>query len=437
MNDNLNQFGVTFSKLKLASNIPTYLFQRAGMPICMRAVFFAGSRFDEIPGTAHFLEHILVSGSKKFPTKNQLTAFVEEMGGFIGASTDNYSLRLEVIIPKKDDFKIGLEALEEALFNSLFDPATIELERKVILTEIAKRRNNPQTRLFDMYKQFFFQDKKLAQPVIGDESSILKITRKDLLDFKNKFVVPERMCLILSGDINSNEAESYLNEYFLNKNLNIVESEIETPPLLPFIQNTKTLIEKLNNEKQGHITLGFRTCPFHDKDTAILEVITSILGGGKSSRLINELRYKNGLVYNVSAMNSHLPDVGTFTVSTSCSESSVEKVIKIIVDEFEKIKTKSLGLDELKSVKSRLIKSQFIKMQTSQSWVQLHEKELLFNGNHPKLITDYLKEIDSVNITDIEEVAKKYFDRDKIFTVLYGTGSVEQVDNTKTSLNKF
>ena len=76
-------------------------------------------------------------------------------------------------------------------------------------------------------------------------------------------------------------------------------------------------------------------------------------------------------------------------------------------------------------------------MQTSQSWVQLHEKELLFNGNHPKLITDYLKEIDSVNITDIEEVAKKYFDRDKIFTVLYGTGSVEQVDNTKTSLNKF
>ncbi len=387
------------------------------MPISIRVIFFAGSRFDEIPGTAHFLEHMLVSGSRKFPTKNKLSAYVESTGGSIGASTDNYSIKLDLIIPKKDDLKIGLEALKESLFYPLFEQTTIELERSAILTEIEKRRQNPQVHLWDMYRELFFQKTTSAHSVVGDKISVSKITKKDLLDFKDKFIRPERMCIIMSGDIDPNEAESYLNEYLPYEKVNGILDEL---PLLPSTYDTKILAENFNDNKQNYITIGFRTCSSKDKDSAVLEIIASIMGNGRSSRLVNELRYKNGLIYDVSCSNNYLPDTGTLTVSTSCSETNIEKVIEIIIGEFEKIKNEPINSSELESSKSKLIKSQYIKMQTSQSWVQVHDKELLFNTNKPKLITDYINEIESVDVSDISSVAKKYFNKNQILLAMYG-----------------
>src|SRR3989344_460872 len=143
MNYQLSELGVSFSKDRLDNNVGVFLFNKIGAPICIRTTFFAGSRFDSIPGIAHFLEHMLVAGTKKFPSKDKLAEPLERIGGSFSASTSLNYLRLNITVPKKEDLSVGLEILQEMLQNSLFDDKTIKNERGSVRSEIGENDEDP------------------------------------------------------------------------------------------------------------------------------------------------------------------------------------------------------------------------------------------------------------------------------------------------------
>lgn len=416
----LSEFGTTFSKSKLNNGVNVFSFYRPGMPICVRAVFFAGARFDTISGISHFLEHMLVAGTEKFPSKDKLAEPLEKVGGSFSASTSLNSARLNINVPQKKDLNIGLEILGEMLFKSLFDDKTIENERSSIISEIGEAEEDPYYELDNFYYSMIFKKTPLENNVIGNKDSVNKIEKQDLLNFKNDFLRAGRMCILISGGIKINECLPLLNKYLAKHK---TEKYFDAPEIAPINRENFVGYKPFKNNKQVYAKMGFRTIGMNenDKEMASLDLIAGVLGKGRASRLIKELRYKKGLVYSISAGQNNYPDAGVFNISTSFEHSKLKDVIEIIIDELKKIERNGINKDELEFIKSATIKSAFNNMQTSWSWINVHEDEMIFNPNLSRTLEYYMNKIDSLTLKEVNATAKKYLHKDNFYIALCGT----------------
>ena len=419
MSYQLSEFGVSFSKNKLDNGVGVFLFNKVGMPICVRTTFFAGSRFDSIPGMAHFLEHILVAGTKKFPSKDKLAEPLERVGGGFSASTNSNYIRLNITVPVKEDLNTGLEILEEMLNYSHFDEKTVENERGSIISEIGEAEENPFRVLDDIYYHMVFNNTPLANNVLGDKDSINKITKQDLLDFKDTLIHSGSMAILISGDITMEECLP-----FLNKHLSSYEKKkrFTTPEKAEIHREDYLAFKPFRNNKQVYAKIGFRTIGMNENDREILslDLIAGILGKGRASRLVKELRYKKGLVYSVGAGHRNYPDAGHLSISTSFEHDKLENVTEIIINELKKVKEDGVSEYEFEFAKSAAVKSAFNSMQTSLSWINVHENEIVFNPELSRTIDYFMNEINSLTLEEVNTAAKKYLHKDNLYIALCG-----------------
>src|SRR3989338_6364351 len=359
MNYQLSELGVSFSKDRLDNNVGVFLFNKIGAPICIRTTFFAGSRFDSIPGIAHFLEHMLVAGTKKFPSKDKLAEPLERIGGRFSASTSlNY----------------------HAIFNNT------ALERRVI----------------------------------GNKDSVNKIFKQDLLKYKDTFLNTGRISFLVSGDITMNECLSLLTKYLNDNN---IEKRFSIPRKADINRGDYFTYIPFQDNKQVYVKMGFRTIGLNESDREIfsLGLVAGILGKGRASRLVKELRYKRGLVYSISAGQYNYPDAGHFVISTSFEHGKLENILKIIINELERIAQDGISEYEFEFTKSATVKSVFNTMQTSWSWINIHEDEMVFNPELARTIDYFMNEINSLTLEEVNAVARKYLHKDNFYLALCGT----------------
>ena len=391
-----------------------------GAPICIRTTFFAGSRFDSIPGIAHFLEHMLVAGTKKFPSKDKLAEPLERIGGSFSASTSLNYLRLNITVPKKEDLSVGLEILQEMLQNSLFDDKTIKNERGSVLSEIGENDEDPYQILSDIYYHAIFNNTALEHRVIGNKDSVNKIFKQDLLKYKDTFLNTGRISVLVSGDITMNECLSLLTKYLNDNN---IEKRFSIPRKADINRGDYFTYIPFQDNKQVYVKMGFRTIGLNESDREIfsLGLVAGILGKGRASRLVKELRYKRGLVYSISAGQYNYPDAGHFVISTSFEHGKLENILKIIINELERIAQDGISEYEFEFTKSATVKSVFNTMQTSWSWINIHEDEMVFNPELARTIDYFMNEINSLTLEEVNAVARKYLHKDNFYLALCGT----------------
>ncbi|MDO8569376.1 MAG: pitrilysin family protein [bacterium] len=420
MNYQLSEFGVSFSKNRLDNGVNVFLFNKIGIPICVRASFFAGSRFDSILGIAHFLEHVLVAGTKKFPSKDKLAEPLERVGGSFSASTGHDDIRFNITIPRKEDLNIGLEILKEMLWHSNFDDKTIENERGAIVSEIGEDEEDPYWILNDIYYHIIFRDTPLENNVIGNKDSVKKINKQDLLKYKDTFLNTGRMSILVSGDVTMNECLPLLNKHLDNYK---TEKRFNIPPKAATHRDSYITYEPFKDNKQIYAKIGFRTIGINENDREILslDLIAGILGKGRASRLAKELRYKRGLVYSANAGHYNYPDAGHFSISTSFEHNKMENVIEIIISELKKIGQDGISEYEFEFVKSAAVKSVFNAMQTSWSWINVHEDEMVLNPELARTVEYFMNEINSLTLEEVNAIARKYLHKDNFYLALCGT----------------
>lgn len=419
MNNKLSDFGVEFNKSKLENGINVFGFFRIGMPICVRVVFFAGSRFDTVQGTAHFLEHMLVAGTEKFPSKDKLAEPLEKIGGGFSASTSIDCMRLNISVSKKEDLNIGLEILGEMLERSLFEEKTIENERGSIISEIGADEEDPYYMLNDTYYHMAFKGTVLVNNITGSEDSVKNIRKQDLLKFKNDFLNAGRMCILISGDVAVNEYMPLLNKYFSNYQ---PQKYFIMPEIAKINRQEFIGFKPFKDNKRIYAKIGFRTIGMNenDKEMFSLDLIADILGKGRASRLLKELRYKKGLVYGAGANNYNYSDSGHFSVSTSFGQDKLENVIETIINELRKLERDGMSKDELEFGKSAIVKSSFNNMQTSMSWINVHEDEMIFNPELSRTLDYAMNGINSLTLEEVNATVKKYLRKDNFYLALCG-----------------
>jgi len=396
----------------LINEVPVIFFERKDAPLYIRVIFQAGARYDEKEGTAHFLEHMLAAGCQKFPTKDLLAEYIENVGGQFDLFTNHDTITLNTQIADSSDLNIALDVLEQMINHSLFSSEILEKERGSIFSEQANRKSNQKEFVVDVYQKLFFQNTPLEKSVLGTKESLSSISLEDLLKFKEKNITKKRMSVVVSGDIEIEILKKEL-ERILPK---VVGEEISLEIPLPVLKDKLTDIE-IYPSKQASLIVGFRTRHFTLKDKVCGDICATYLGGGRASLLIKELRYKKGLVYDIFAYNINHPDRGTFTIRTNCESSNFSEVLNTIKKEVEKFIQEGIPEEKFSFTKSKIEKTFKIKLQTSKSWVEQNEKFLVSN---------YILELNQITTKDIKEYLRKNLDLEEMYTAVCGPESLKE-----------
>ena len=422
----LGDLNLSLETAKLKNGVKIINFRRSGAPLAIRCLFFAGSRFDEIEGTSHFLEHLLVAGTKKYPTKNKLADFVENNGGVLGASTGMDVINIDLSLGDPDDIPIAAEALSEVIFFPVFNDKIIENERGSIFRELSNKKSSPANAVGEISRRLFYQNTVLGRSNLGTEGSIKSIEKKNILNYYQQNILSGQIVLIVSGDISID---------ILKKEFEFLES-IKFIQKIPKIdldvnQQKRILIEKFSQNDQITFSYGFRTGNIFNTSNPALTIILRALADFRSSRLITRLRYENGLIYGIKSGHYQLFDGGVWEFQTSTSKPNFQKVVDIIESEFSLLIKNGLSTEELELVKNKIIKSGRLYLQTSESIVNFHAyKQFIDSDQGPWTIENYTDGLEKVGCQLIQETAVKYLNPLKSYLAICGNIDEKEIKLT-------
>lgn len=419
MTKKISDFGVKFEHKILKNGSPLLLFKREGMPINIRAIFNAGARYDKKQGTAHFLEHMLVSGTEKFPTKNILARHIQQTGGEIRANMSTDLLRLMVEIPEKEDLDVAIEILNECLTKPLFNDSTIETERGAILSEMKTKRSNPKEYVWVVSQRLSMQGTPVANPVLGTEDSVKDINKEDLKSFFSDHITANNVSYIVSGDVDIAELASKLETIDLPQG-----EQKQKITALPIIRDKAVDIQYYTDTSQLQVVLANRTNIESFKEYCASKILNEILSVGKASRLMTKLRYERGLVYSISGSIHGAGDWRAMRIYFSCDKSNLQIAKDVIFSEFSDMRRNGINGKELEDIKRQITKSFVRTLQTSESWVEFHDNLYLYNPGSTKTIEDYLHTINEITPEDMKGVIEKYLKEENFYTAICGDYSL-------------
>src|SRR3989344_1097828 len=416
-------FGVEFEKRTLKNGSSLFLFRKSGAPLYIRASVNAGTRWNNIPGTAHFVEHMIIAGSKKFPSKNLLVEEIEKVGGEISASTNFDTISVNAQVAEKNDLSIAIDILNEMLCNSLFDPSVIENERGAILSELRSKKSNPNRYVFDLFSSLVFQNTYMKYPTLGNEESNRQIDISAIKNFYSDYFSPERITYIACGDIEIDKLENSL-ENSIKFNTSIRNS---LPPIPETIRERRIDVEYFEN-KETHFKFGFRVDTSLLKEKVALFIIGDLLAVGRASILATELRYKRGLVYTVYGSTQFFSGVGSLSISTSCSEEKTQQTIDIICEDLDKIYKNGINEESLNFSKRKILKSKFIEMQTASSWVNVNDQYLNNLAVEKSNIIDLMNIVENITSQEVNQIFRKYIKPGSSYLAVCGKNSADSLN---------
>ncbi len=413
----LSELGVKREEFKLSNGMPCVVFERQGMPVHVRLAFKAGSRYDTPgkEGLAHYLEHMVVAGTKKYPTKSDLATYIEQYGGGFGASTPKETIQIRAAVGDPEDLEIAFDVLGQMMTESLFEPRAVENERQSVLGEIGEWEGNPGRKMWDIRYRLYFQGTSVGRSGVGTVEGVEAVNVDDLKNFLKETLTSDRGIVVVSGGVDAESVKKIANEKLRNlgrSTKTFDDGEVKV------VRTNPVLIVKKDN-KQLHLTFGFRTCPKGDPDWTPLDVIGTILGGGRASTLNRILRQEQGLVYSVGTQVQEMSAGGWWSVETTAAKSKLQAVLDATCMELARVYDGKITAEELEFAKNKMIKSARVQMQTSGSWADYHISRNL-QVDIGWTLEDYWREIEEVTLEDLKRVGKKYFARGTWYLGLIG-----------------
>ena len=358
---------------------------------------------DKNNGVAHFLEHLFFKGTKKYPT-GQFDKILESKGAYTNAATSKDFTHYYITIPSRH-FKTAMELHADMLLHPLIPRKELEKERKVVLEEISKTQDSTENRLFEQMNEKFYSSHPYKRKVIGTRQVIETIPRDEILKFYNLWYRPSNMITVIVGDVNTQEALDTVKKEFTME-----EKEKIKLPVYKMDKNIakQQQVVSYDNVKTGYLLIGFRGVKASDKkDQYALDVLATILGDGRSSKLYHSVKEQKQLAFSISSGHSSMKDDSIFFVQANFKPENVEKLKSSIFSEIEKIRQGRFDETDIKTAKSIIERNTYYSREsTSNIANELGYTTLLFNDSG--FYNEYVENIQKVTKSDIEKVAKKY-----------------------------
>lgn len=350
----------------------------------------------EINGIAHMLEHMAFKGTKR-RTARAIAEEIENVGGYLNAYTsrENTVYYARVL---KDDVALGVDILSDILLNSTFEPDELERERQVILQEIGQTNDTPDDLVFDFLQEATYPGQAMGRPILGTSETVTAMSRDQLSDYLNRHYRGERLVMVGVGRVDHADLVRRAQDTFGS----IAASPRPAPEAAIYTGGERREQRAL---EQAHVTLGFNGLAFDDPDYYAFQVYATVLGGGMSSRLFQEVREVRGLAYSVYAYAQGYVDGGGLGVYAGTGAAEVAELIPVIAGEMTALAAKA-GADEVARARAQLKAGLLMSLESSSSRMdQIGRQMLIFGRVIP--IEEMVAAIDAVDEAAVERMAAR------------------------------
>jgi predicted Zn-dependent peptidase len=360
----------------------------------------AGAR-DERPeenGIAHFLEHMAFKGTRRRSAK-EIAEEIESAGGEINASTGMETTTYYARV-LKDDWALALDILADIFTESVLDAEELERERDVILQEIAAANDQPDDLVFDLAQSASYGDHPLGRSILGTTDLISAVDRDKMLAWRNRNYWASRIVVSAAGNIDHEKFAAEA-EKLLGKIERGQQPQREPPSFNGSEQTSQKTLD------QTHIVLSFQAPSYRDPEIYQLQVLSSILGGGMSSRLFQEVREQRGLCYSVFAFGSAYEDAGQIGVYAASSPEHTEELLDVTSSVMMSV-THAVTEAEVARAKAQLKTSLVMNLESASSRADQIARQFLAFGIVPAIST-LVEKIEAVTVDQVRELAVRLF----------------------------
>ncbi|MDX5931266.1 M16 family metallopeptidase [Acidiphilium acidophilum] len=377
-----------------------------------------GTRHETAPenGVSHFLEHMAFKGTEK-RNAVEIAEAVEDVGGHINAYTSREQTAYYVKM-LKDDLPLGIDIIGDILCHSTFDANEFERERGVILQEIGQANDTPDDIVFDHFQQAAYPGQPMGWPTLGTEAIIKSLSPDVLQRYMRAHYTPKNIVVSASGKLDHQQVVDLVSEHFAD-----LPNATQTPPV-PGIYGGGEYRE-IRDLDQAHLVLGFPAVGYSDPDFHAAMLLSTLLGGGMSSRLFQEIREKRGLVYSIYSFALPNNDAGLFGIYAGTGEAEAAELVPVTLGELAKVQ-ESVTDAELRRARAQVKAGLLMSLESTGSRCeQLARQWQVFGRIVP--IAETVAKIDGVTEADITRVAARIFRGKPTLAAIGPIGRVPQM----------
>jgi len=361
-----------------------------------------GSR-DEEPhenGISHFIEHLLFKGTQR-RTAFDIAKEIDSVGGTLNAFTGReYTCFYAKVIDK--NLPLAIDLLSDIFLHSLMNENDVERERMVILQEIKMVEDTPDDYVHDLFNRACFGNHPLGFPIFGTYQLVQSFRRDQILEYFKKNYSPQQIVVCAAGSLKHQEVVDLIEGNFGQIPKSDHQRERTKPDPI-----AATCISRRDLE-QVHFCLGTKGLQYNHSLRFGSYVLNTILGGGMSSRLFQEIRENRGLAYSVYSYLPTYIDTGLIVVYAGTEGSSFQEVLGLILDEFHRLKTEPFKNGELEVAKEQLKGNLLLSLESSDTLMtRLAKNEIYFESYFP--VESILKGIDEVDEETVHHLANDLF----------------------------
>jgi len=373
-----------------------------------------GSRREtsEQNGLSHFIEHMLFKGTTHRSAED-IARSVDSIGGNLDAFTAKELVCFNTKV-LDEHLSLAWDVLADLVLNPLFRPEDIEKEKGVILEEIKMEADSPDYLVHEIFSSNFWKDHPLGKPILGTRETVKRFDSDGLRSYYSEVYAPENLLVTAAGNLTHDRLVSLVRAHFES----LPPGKPVTPDPAP---NTHARIALRNKKalEQVHLCLGVPSYPRPHDDRFACYVLNTLLGGGMSSRLFQNIRERQGLAYAVFSELNPYRDTGCLSIYAGTSVESARKVVESIVNEFRDLKDHAVGDEELRRAKDHLKGSLMLSLESTASRMSnLAQQEMYFRRFFT--LDELVESIESVTAADVQRIAQAFFDPKQIAVTVLG-----------------
>jgi predicted Zn-dependent peptidase len=381
-----------FLRRKLGNGMTVIMEQRE-LPVVALSIsnrFGAGFEKSEIKGIAHFIEHMVFTGTKT-RTHEDISREIEKKGGILNAFTAHEITSFLFKLPSEHLF-VGLDILSDIINNPVFKEDKFEKEKKVILEEIKMCHDNPQRYVYDLMERNLYE-KPFGESVLGSKETVSALGRENVFSYFKENYLSENFIVTVVGNADFGKVCEYLEKNFSGKKSEMGKVEIK--------KKNEEMIEEREGIDQAHFLIGMHGPLMSEKDYAALEVLNAYLADGMSSKLFLKIREEKGLAYAVKGSINAERSYSYYTIYVGTMKEALPEVKKIIFEEFEKVQ--EMEEKELEETKEQLIGQR--KISTEESMNVMNELLLSELAGKAEDYYEHEKRIRAVTLEQVKKLA--------------------------------
>jgi predicted Zn-dependent peptidase len=360
----------------------------------------AGTRHEPAPinGISHMLEHMAFKGTERRSAQD-IAEEMDNVGGHLNAYTarDHTAYYAKIL---KDDTALAVDIIGDILLHSVMDPVELEREQGVVIQEIGQSLDTPDDVVFDHFQSTAYPDQPLGRPVLGTEPLVRAMSSETILDYMRGQYSASSMILSAAGKIDHDQIVDLAHAAFDSI------PDFSRPPPEGGLYKGGDFRESRDIE-QVNLLLGFNGVAYEDSDYYASQVLSTVLGGGMSSRLFQEIREKRGLVYSIYSFGASYSDSGLFGVFAGCGEDDVTELLPVMCQQILDI-TENVSDIEVNRAKAQLKASILMGLESTSSRAETLARQIAIHGRFVP-VSEMVQKVEAITPLDVTRTAKRLF----------------------------